>query len=230
VAILYEQNTFGESAAVAAATVALQQKMEIGLYGSFDPLTPDLTRLKEQAGQIQTQGIQLVYLISSQPEVARAVLKTIEEMIPPETRPVLLGQSGAFASHELLESAEAQGMFVLRQKIVADHCPATITSLAEAQSYAAVVLMNSVAQQAREQAGKVAATQTLLQKREALRDILKIFSAPLPCLGPVSFDNTGQNKDLQFEIVQVTKNGLVVMDVETFQALIKQVYQRSPFN
>jgi len=231
VAIFYEQNTFGESAAVAAAKEAMKQGIEIGFYGSFDPSTPDSTRLKGQADEIGKQGIHLVYLISSQPKAAQIVIKAIRSEIPQDERPVLLGQSGAFSSLEFLGDPEAQGMFVLRQKIVRDQCPPEIKSLTEAQSYAAIVLLRSAMQQAKEQAGNTYAAQTLAQKREAMRDVLKATNnKDLDCLGQVSFDNTGQNKNLQFEILQITPDGPVVIDTKAFGEILKPIYDHSPFD
>ena len=231
VAILYEQNTFGESAAVAAAKEAMKQGMEIGFYGYFDPATPDSTRLKGQAEEIMNQGIHLVYLIGSQPQVALVVIKTIRDVIPKDEMPVLLGQSGAFSSSEFLGYPESQGMFVLRQKIVTDQCPTGIKSLTEAQSYAAIVLLRLAMQQAKDLAGNTYAAQTLVQKREAVRDALKATNnKDLDCLGQVSFDNTGQNKNLQFEILQITPNGPAAIDAKAFGEILKPIYSRSPFD
>ncbi len=64
----------------------------------------------------------------------------------------------------------------------------------------------------------------LAKFRETLRDRLKETNLNVPCLGKVAFDNTGQNKLLQFELLAI-KNGSasIVTTADFLQAVIKKL-------
>ena len=227
-AVLYEQNTFGESTAVETAKAAMAQEVEIGYYGSFDPDSPDKERLIQAFSSMKDAQVHLVYLVASDPDVAQMLVRTFREFFIPEEAPLLLGQSGAFASRQFLQSAEAGGVFILRQQVVSDRCPDGIESLTEAQAYAAIRLLNFAIEQSRDQLGANEAP-TLSLQREAIRDSLKASSLNLPCLGPTSFDNAGQNKNLQFELLYAPSGALRLTSPEKLLELLRPKLNFDPF-
>lgn len=226
--IVYEQNTFGEGTAVATARAAMAQDVEIGLYASFNPDAPDETSLDALVASAKDQQVHLVYLVSSNPQVARRIVSKFKNGFSAEELPVLLGQSGAFASREFLSAPEAEGMFILRQQIVPDVCPSEIDTLSEAQSYAAVYLLNFAVDQVRDQYPRIDAN-NLRQAREAVRDRLKGLSLNTPCLGLVIFDNAGQNKNPQFELLQVSSGLPRLVSAQTLQTAISVRLNFDPF-
>lgn len=227
-AVLYEQNTFGESTAVETAKAAMAQEVEIGYYGSFDPVSPDKERLIQAFSAMKDAQVHLVYLVASDPDVAQLLVRTFREFFIPEEAPLLLGQSGAFASRQFLQSAEAGGVFILRQQVVSDRCPDGIETLSEAQAYAAIRLLNFAIEQSRDQLG-ANETPTLSQQREAIRDSLKASSLNLPCLGPTSFDNAGQNKNLQFELLYAPSGTPRLTSPEKLFELLRPKLNFDPF-
>lgn len=224
-AILYEENTFGENAAVAAATAAMKQNLDIGFYGHFTPSAPDVDALKTQIASMQAENVQLIYLISGDPDAALTVVKTIRTAYTSEQMPVLVGQAGGFATEAFRSSADAGGVFVLRQKLDRTNCPAEVQSIGQGQEYGAVYLLDQAMIRVQEELqpaqttlslpmllakAKGASTTTpVATLREKVRDMLKAMNINVPCIGPVAFDNSGQNKQLQFEIV-VIKDGQTV--------------------
>jgi ABC-type branched-subunit amino acid transport system substrate-binding protein len=226
IAIIYEQNTFGESSAVAAAKQAMQQNLQIKVYGSFEPANPDPNSLRTLINKIRLATVDLVYLISSDPGVARQLIQELQAQFSPESLPVLVGQSGGFASLDFLNSPQAAGVYVLRQQLDLENCPVTNGSLTEAQAYAAIYLMNYAVQEAQPsnlapQPGlslpqTISPVDRLNSLREAVRDELKNASLDVPCLGKVSFDNTGQNKQVAFELVTVVNGRLQTLSAEAF--------------
>lgn len=206
IAVLYEQNTYGETAAVAAATAALKQGFEIKFYNKFPAENPDPDTLRNLINQVIDQDVQVVFLISSDPVAAQSIVQIFNSLLDPLAMPVLVGMSSGFTSQDFLDSAQAKSVFILRQQMDAANCPSEITSLYAAQNYAAVQLLSY----AIEEAPNVAADKSKLSLksvdgiaayREAVRDALKAANLKLPCLGQVAFDNTGQNKYTNIEIV-----------------------------
>ena len=226
VAIIYEQNTFGESAAVAAAKAAMKQELEIGLYENFDPVNSDDSRLRKLVESVRLEQIKLVYLIINDPANAIRLIQTMQNMIPSEALPVLIGQAGGFSSKQFLESPQAGDVFVVQQHIDYDTCPiSTDGGITQAQSYAAVVLLDhalKIAQPPENASdiwsltGKVAEKDFLGSYREAVRDALKDSTINLPCLGPVAFDNMGQNQDIQFVLLKVQDGIAETMSIDNF--------------
>jgi ABC-type branched-subunit amino acid transport system substrate-binding protein len=226
IAILYEQNTFGESAAVAAAKQAMQQELLIGVYAAFDPLNPDPNSLKSLVNQTRLESVDLVYLVSSDPGVAQRLVQEFQSQYSPESMPVLMAQSGGFASLSFLNSPQAGGVYILRQQINLENCPVTSGSLAEAQAYAAVYLMNYAVQESQPPSlpakpalslpQSLSEVDQLNSRREAVRDALKNASLDVPCLGAVAFDNTGQNKLVNFELAVVRDGRIQPLSSETF--------------
>jgi len=238
VAILYEQNTFGESAAVATATAAMGQSTRIGVYGSFRPVNPDPVNLKNLVTQVKDRGVQLVYLVTDDPGVAKTLLQTFQSVFTNETMPILVGQAGGFAAVDFLGSPEAEGMYVLRQQINRANCPSSIKSIYDAQSFAAVYLLDKAIQELSvkpEQSSSFFSLATLTnltnlkknngptstQKRETIRDFIKQVNIDLPCLGKVAFDNSGQNKLINLELVKVKNNQVVPSTSSEFLDLLK---------
>ena len=241
IAILYEQNTFGESAAVATAQTAMQQSieidplqslygMQIAVYGSFPDRALDAERIKALVGQVKENGVQLVYLVASDNAIAAQLVRAFVSAYAADQTPlpILVGQSGAFASAAFEQSTEAKDVYILRQFWDKKSCPAGITSLYAGQSYAAAYLLNqsvrfvldSTPQTVPSLAQKSSADQ-LSAFRESLREKLKDSQLNLPCLGMVSFDTNGQNKNLQFEFVKVDAGAEKTVSVEQFLEILR---------
>ena len=218
IAILYEQNTFGESAAVATATAAMAQSIEIGVYDAFPPNTPASTKFPTLAENVIAENVDIVYLVSNDPTTATRLVSTLVAQSGNATLPIIIGQAGGFASHEFMESDEAEYVHILRQAINTDNCPENIQSLFEAQTYAATWLLDTAIQTAKQKTLQQAdtafleglrpntTTSLIIPFRETVRDVLKDTNQSVPCLGNISFDNSGQNESLTFEFI-VTQNG-----------------------
>jgi hypothetical protein len=69
----------------------------------------------------------------------------------------------------------------------------------------------------------------IVQFRESLRDALKLIKLDVPCVGMVSFDNTGQNKELKFEMVTVKNNFENIISTAEFLEVLKQRILVGPF-
>jgi ABC-type branched-subunit amino acid transport system substrate-binding protein len=226
--ILYEQNTFGESTAVATAKSAMAQEVEIGYYGYFDPDAPDRTRLIQAFSAMQEARVHLLYVVASNPDSAQSIVRSFRDFFVPADAPLLLGQSGGFASRQFLESAEAEGVFILRQQIVPDRCPDGVETLAEAQAYAAIHLLNFAIEQSQDQLG-AQEKPTMLDRREAVRDSLKASNLNLPCLGLTSFDNSGENKNLRFEFLYAASGAPRVVPFERLREALTPKLNQDPF-
>jgi ABC-type branched-subunit amino acid transport system substrate-binding protein len=219
IAILYEQNTFGESAAVATAHAALKQGFDIGKYAFFNASGADAQQLKTLAEAAMQENVQLIYMISSDPAVAQALVRAIKAAYTAQSLPALVGQSGGFASQSFLATPDSEGVFILRQELDPKNCPAEIKTIAEAQSFAAVYLIDQAVSQVKENTPPTGTftlpampfsqpADPVISLREKVRDALKTTNLNIPCLGLVAFDNTGQNKLLRFELLRVV-NGKV---------------------
>jgi ABC-type branched-subunit amino acid transport system substrate-binding protein len=228
IGILYEQNTFGESTAVETAKAAMAQEVQIGFYGHFAPDAPEATRLIQAFSAMQESGIHLLYVVASNPDSAWMIVRELNKFFVPGDAPLVLGQSGGFASRQFLESPEAAGVFILRQKIVPDRCPDEIETLAEAQAYAAIQLLNFAIEQSQDQLGGKQ-NPSILERREAVRDSLKASSLNLPCLGLTSFDNSGQNRNPQFEFLYAASGKPRLVGEERLLELLTLKINRSPF-
>lgn len=230
IAILYEQNTFGESAAVATATAAMAQSINIRVYSNFKPVNSDPESLKLLANKVKDERVQLIYLVSSDPALAKNLVQTMRTIFDTQSMPILIGQAEGFAAQDFIASPESEGIYVLRQQIDRANCPATIQSSYDAQSYAAVYLLDQAMQEASDNlagAGiKFSFTSqkgpTILQQREAIRDALKTTNLNVPCLGMVAFDNTGQNKLLKLELVRITNGKAVTTLAADFLDVLKK--------
>ena len=230
VAVLYEEDSFGENAAVATAIAAMGQSIEVTGYGNFKAGNPDPTNLQNLIARIRDNGAQLVYLVASDTPVARTLVQTFQAVYGITTPlPILVGQAGGFASLEFMASPEAEGVYVMRQKIERSNCPAEIKSMYDAQSYAAVSLLDQAVLLARSNLAAIP-TQfsitgqngpSLAQQREAIRDALKSLNVNAPCLGPVAFDTAGQNKLVQLELVNVKNHQPVISATTDFQNIVK---------
>ena len=227
IAILYEQNTYGESAAVTTATAAMQQEFEIVVYEKFDAENPSASRLRSFVNTVSDLDAQVVFIISSNPDIAQALVQTFSDLINPQAMPLIVGISSGFTSEEFLASTQAEKVFVLRQQINAANCPAQTDSLYAAQNYAAIKLLKYAVEEANrsvEDKGKFSleSKEEIALYREAVRDTLKAADLQLPCFGQVAFDNTGQNKFLNFEIVIVVDTKVQNITPEEFLAIVKQ--------
>jgi ABC-type branched-subunit amino acid transport system substrate-binding protein len=231
IAILYEANTFGESAAVAAAQAALRKEKRVAAYRSFPPDNPDPERLRSIAEEAKNQGAQVVVLISSSPSVASQLIIAIGRVYGDGKKPLLVGLAGGFASYEFLSSDQAGDIFVVRQQLVRAGCPAEIQSIYSAQTFAALSMMDETAklvQQNLPEVKQFALLSTLdndpvIEFRENLRNELKLFNQDVPCIGRVAFDNAGQLKDPQFELVYMQDGAECVCAEEEFQARLQTI-------
>ena len=226
--ILYEQNTFGEGTAVETAKAAMAQEIEIGFYGHFDPDAPDKARLIQALTAMQQAKVHLVYIVASNPATAQVIVRAARDFFAVGEAPILLGQSGGFASREFLQSPEAADVYIIRQQIVPDRCPDGVETLAEAQSYAAAYLLNYAVEQSRDELS-TKENPTMLDRRGAVRDSLKRTSLNLPCLGQTAFDNTGQNKNLQFEFLYAESGVPRLSKAEKLLEAISTKLNRDPF-
>ncbi len=222
IAILYERNTYGETAAVSLASAALEQAYEIVLYDKFPDQDASPTQLRALANQALDEEAQLIFLVSSQPESAQALAQTFIDLSPPNNRPLLVGLAAGFLSQQFAASPQAEQVYVVRQRLDTANCPEAVqTSFHAAQTYAALVLL---------QEGQTAAAETasanapLSIRREALRDALKNGRFDLPCLGEIAFDNRGKNKLLRFEIV----SGASVVPTLDFIHLVQAKLRSTP--
>ena len=233
VAVLYEEDSFGENAAVATATAAMGQNILVTSYGNFKAGNPDPTNLKNLITSVRDNGVQVVYLVASDTPVARNLVQTFQSVYGiTAPLPILVGQAGGFASLEFLASPEAEGVYVMRQKLDRTSCPAEIKSIYDAQSYASVSLMDQAVLLARATLAAIP-TQfslasltgqngpTVLQQREAIRDALKGLNVNAPCLGPVAFDTTGANKLVQLELINIKNHQIVISAPTDFENTIK---------
>lgn len=229
VAILYEQNTYGENAAVATATAVLQQELEITTYDKFTAEDPDPASSRVLVNKVLDEGAELVFIISSDPLVAQDMVLTFTSLVDLPSMPLLVGMAGGFTSQDFVNSAQSKNVFVLRQQFVTSDCPEEIKSLSAAQNYAALKLMEYAVQEALKVKVDPTSLLSITQKvdvmatsREAVRDALKVANLNLPCLGQVAFDTTGQNKYPQFEIVQARNGETRVITNAEFISAIKQ--------
>ena len=229
IAIFYEQNTYGESAAVATATQALKQEFEVVVYEKFDADDPDASSLRILANEVIDLDAQVVFVISSNPVVAQEIVQTFTSLLDSRSMPVMIGMAGGFTSQEFLGSPQAESVYVLRQQMNEANCPAEIGSLYAAQSYAAVKLLEyAVAESAKLELDLTNVSldnvkvDGLALQREAVRDELKEANLELPCLGRVAFDNNGQNKQLRFEIIETDGGKTSRLPMDEFVILVKQ--------
>ena len=229
VAILYEQNTYGESTAVTAATLTMQQEFEVMVYEKFPAETPSLARMRTLVNKVVDQDAQMVFVISSNPNVSQMLIETFNDLIDKRAMPLLVGVAAGFTSQNFLESSHAEDIFILRQDMSGVACPEEIETLYAAQNYDAVKLLEYALEEApKVDKGKSTLSlnkeETLSIQRENLRDTLKIANMELPCLGQIAFDNTGQNKFLRFEILKVTDGELQEILSEDFLLIAKEKF------
>ena len=236
IGILYEQNTFGESAAVAAATEAMAQDVQIEIYANFDPGTPNPDDLNQIVQTALERTFDLVYLVSSQPETAAKLIHTFSTQAGEgSVMPLLIAQGAGFTSQEFLQSDLADQVIVFRQKFFAEDCPAPVNSISEAQAYAGVALLETAIKEARRTSLQAIDTSFLnslrptsssrpIEKfRELLRDELKTTNREVPCLGLVTFDNSGQNKNLMFEFVISQEGEQTILASDDLLLVIKNM-------
>lgn len=229
IAIFYEQNTYGESAAVATATQALKQEFEVVTYEKFDANDPDMSGLRILVNSVIDLDAQVVFVISSNPAVSQQIVQTFTSLLDPLSMPVVVGMAGGFTSQEFLESPQAESVYVLRQQMSEANCPGEIESIYTAQTYAAVRLLEYAVEEAAKtnlDVTKVSLDTVkvdgLAVQREAVRDALKAANLELPCLGRVAFDNNGQNKQLRFEIIATKGGNSTRLPMDEFVLLVKQ--------
>lgn len=234
IAILYEQNTFGETAAVATAQAALAQGISIADYENFPVENPSIEELTTLANNVRSQNPTLVYLIASVPATAEALIGALgtSDTTFPSTTPIILGQAGAFTSESFLNSAQANGIYILRQKWNKDNCPADLTSYYQAQAYGTTVLLNYAVGLTNQTMAadkkwyvRTSSADELVKFREALRDNLKATNMNVPCFGNVAFDTTGQNKSLEFELITEKNGNTSLVSAKDFITLVINTVQ-----
>ena len=239
IAILYEQNTYGETAAVSTATVALEQGYSIVLYDKFPAEDPSAARLRALVNMALDEDANAAFMISSEPDVALALTQTFTDLSSAAFRPLLIGMAAGFTSEEFMESDMLENTYVLRQQIDAESCPSEIGSLYAAQNYAAVNLLASAVKDAadasKDEEKKFtlslslnSASEKTALYREALRDAIKVTDTEIPCLGRVAFNNSGQNKFLRFEIVTAEAGLVEIIPSQDFVDLVKLKIDLTP--
>ncbi|MCP4142912.1 MAG: hypothetical protein GY755_21930 [Chloroflexi bacterium] len=229
IAILYEQDTYGETAAVSAATYALEESYSIVLYDKFPAKNPSVSRLRALVNLALDEDAQMVIMIASDPDVALSLSKTFTDISDAQVRPLLVGMAAGFTSQEFMDSDLLEDTYILRQEIDGENCPAEIKSLYAAQNYAAVNLLATAIEDAanttstdEKKLSINAASDKIVIYRESLRDALKLADLELPCLGRVAFDNAGQNKFLRFEIITTEKGIMETISPSEFVELIRK--------
>ena len=237
IAILYEQNTYGETAAVETATVAMEQAYSIVLYDKFPANNPSQARLNALVNLALDQDAQLVFMITSNPDVAIALTDVFTNLSDARIRPILVGMAAGFTSQEFMASPQLESTYVLRQQIDFANCPAEIKSLYAAQNYAAANLLADAVEQVELKLNsekkafsfKISTPDNALPAyRELLRDAIKVTNSEQPCLGQVAFDNAGHNKYLRFEIVTAESGQPLFITDQEFVTLIRQKIDLSP--
>jgi ABC-type branched-subunit amino acid transport system substrate-binding protein len=231
IAILYEANTFGESAAVAAAQAALRKDKRVAAYRSFPADNPDPERLRSIAEEAKTQGAQVMILISSSPSVASQLITAIGRVYGDGKKPLLVGLAGGFASYEFLSSDQAANVFVVRQQLVRAGCPTEIQSIYSAQTFAALSMMDETAKLVQQNLPEVKQLALLspldnnpvIEFRENLRNELKLFNQDVPCIGRVAFDTAGQLKDPRFELVYMQDGKECACAEEEFEDRLQKI-------
>lgn len=230
-AIVYQQDTFGESAAVETARAAMKQSMGIAFYNSFPSSGFDADQMAALARDVKTSGAHLVYLICDDPGEAKMLVTALREAFGAGVAPVLIGQEGGFASQSFLNATQASGVYVVRQAIDSTECPADVDSIYKAQTYASIYLLKEAIKQSEESQPMKSWLSSLIKKkadpittrRERLRDTLKQINVTAPCIGQVSFDNSGQNKQPRFELLLVDEGKSVVVSADHFRASVEKV-------
>jgi len=233
-AILYEPNTFGESAAVATATAAMKQSTSIVFYGLYPLGENEADRFQVQSEAIKESRAHLVYVISNDPQKAITLVSTLKKAFGSGLVPIILGQGGGFTSQEFLESPEAEGVYVIRQALDKTICPQEVDSIYKAQTYAAIYLMEEAIQQADEAMPRQAWLSSVLNpqanvlsaKREKIRDILKQIDLTVPCMGQVTFNTNGQMKQYQFEILLIKDGKTYGINPQNFRATMDEIVAR----
>jgi hypothetical protein len=230
-AVLYEDNTFGESAAVEIVRAAKPKPkwLSIEVYEKFTvrPIGADASarpgdqeQMARLAKEVFTARTQLVMLVCSDPQAALMMVEAIKSAYGSlqYSPPIIIGQAGGFASAAFGQGGAAQGVYVLRQKIDPEDCPPEIQAADDAQNYAAAFLLARVVGSS--PLPKPAAfslpffnkpdPNALVNQRLDVYNQLKSTKGTIPCVGQVEFDAAFKNKYAygQIELTQVW-NGVV---------------------
>jgi ABC-type branched-subunit amino acid transport system substrate-binding protein len=230
-AIIYEKNTFGENAAVETAQIALDQSVKVVYYESFTTGSDNADEIIALAHNVNQSGANLVYVISDITSEALSVSSALIDSFGSGLAPIILGQGSGFDSQEFLASGKVNGVYVIRQAIDSTDCPTDVDTIAKARSYASIFLLEEAITQANKDLFstgwisnlKDRNTDLLGSRREKIRDTLKQTDTTLPCLGHVSFDNTGVNKSFSFEIIQAEKGKTTIINADQLKTVIEQL-------
>lgn len=228
-AIVYEENTFGESAAVATAHTAMDQNIEIVYYGSYTPDVGDAREIKTLAENVVSNEADLIYIVSSNPADAALITSALDTEFGAGLTPAILGQGNGFTSLEFQEAVNSDHLYVIRQALDAETCPEKIDSIQKAQVYAAAYLLEAAILETDTSMPrqKLFSTEDQLTiRREKIRDALKELNIEVPCLGQVSFDNNGQIKENNFEIFRVQAGETHLIDAPGFRSLVLEIAGR----
>lgn len=228
-AIVYEENTFGEGAAVATAHAAMDQNIDIVYYGSYTPGAADTAEIRDLAQSVGSSEADLVYIISSDPASAKTLVSALQTAFGSGVKPAMLGQGNGFTSLEFLQAEDIADVYTIRQALDTSNCPAGIDSINKAQAYAsAFIIEKAIEGSDGILTGKKLFSRgdQMMARREKVRDVLKEMNIDVPCIGKVSFDNSGQNKEFQFEIFQVENGKLNLVNEEGFRTIIGEIAGR----
>lgn len=99
IAILFERTAFGESAAVTAATSAMERGLEVVSYEGFSSAAADYSEIMEH---VEVSEPDVFYIISSNPSQVQNILKAIEDQYLDGK--ILIGHGSGFAARDFLYS------------------------------------------------------------------------------------------------------------------------------
>lgn len=217
-AVIYEDSTFGNDAALAAVNAIQQSELQVAGYHAFDAARSTYPALVEDLFGAQAQ---VVYLAFSSPQQAAAVLAGLQkEGLPPGL--LLVARAGGFASQDGLlaaqeDQAEAGEPAALPQNLLLvtrwteenatgddDPFPQAYARYAEetygsaappsqytAEAYKSLLIAASALESAlKNEAGFQQDTQQL---REAMRQELFNYKENSPLWGAIDFSSSGQN-------------------------------------
>ncbi len=204
--IIYEDTLFGESAAVAAATHAIELQIPIIVYKSYKPGTSSYKAVLEA---LREQNPNVIYLATNSVSDAVTLLQQSKSVLPDA---LYLGHAGAFVTNNFLYQAgpSAEGMLIAAQwapdaswQGAAEFAQrfrarySEETGMRSAQTYTTLYVAKDAIERAFSNNPSLAQNNTqptkVEQIRAAVRDALNETNLPETIFGPISFDETGQN-------------------------------------
>jgi branched-chain amino acid transport system substrate-binding protein len=235
--ILYEQTSYGQSAAVVTATAAIAQEMDVIGYFSYSTQNGDLTALAEQVTELEPE---VVYIISSDQAQASGLLGTLQ--MQHLSANMVIGHGPGFMDRSFLYDGNQEVYTYLDHLILvanwATDLPwhgmekykhdfqvysqehdqvSTIPVIDNVETYSALHLMAGALEQLTLTTPNGKKNQDLIgdqlkDYREKLAQALRNLDVNQrdTLFGPVVFDGTGQNMQTTV-LVQVLEGSLVTV-------------------